>query len=209
MIDQVLREVSAYTKEQEFTKHQVVYRGGNPTKGFYHVKSGLIGIYQTTESGKESLLRIYGPGYFFGYRSLFTEQDYRSTARAMLPSHLSHIQLDTFQELEAISKELSGYLVRGVCYELGEAESRLTQMTSNSAKVRIMDAIGYLFDNHPEYQWTYREVGEYSGTDTTTVIRFCKELKNCGALDDSSRKLHVKNRDAFLKFKLKLSMDSI
>ncbi|GAM74966.1 cAMP-binding proteins [Vibrio ishigakensis] len=207
MINQVLQEVTAYTDERDYAKHQVVYRNGAPTRGFFYVKSGLIGLYQTTESGKESLLRIYGPGYFFGYRSLFTKQDYRSTARAMLPSELLQVNLSTFTELDSVSSNLSGFLVRGVCYELGEAENRLTQMTSNSAKVRIMDAIYHLFDNHPEYQWTYREVGEYSGTDTTTVIRFCKELKGMGILDSGSRKLQVSSIDGLKAYRDELASD--
>lgn len=207
MINQVLQEVSAYTDERGYAKHQVVYRNGAPTRGFFYVKSGLIGIYQTTESGKESLLRIYGPGYFFGYRSLFTRQDYRSTARAMLPSQLLQINLSTFTDLDTVSSNLSGFLVRGVCFELGEAENRLTQMTSNSAKVRILDAIDYLFDNHPEYPWTYREVGEYSGTDTTTVIRFCKELKGLDILDSNSRKLLVSSIDGLRVYREELASD--
>ncbi|MGB5444475.1 MAG: Crp/Fnr family transcriptional regulator [Psychromonas sp.] len=169
-------------------KKQPVYRDGISANGFYYVKSGLVGLYQVTESGKESLLRIYGPGSFFGYRSLFTEQKYPATSRTMLNSELLKIDVSDFTELESIAPNISAYLMREVCEELGEAEKRLMQQTSCSAKKRILDAIYHLFTFYPDYSWTYREIGEYSGTDTTTVIRYCKTLKATGYLRKDSRK---------------------
>ncbi|WP_372882371.1 Crp/Fnr family transcriptional regulator [Psychromonas sp.] len=169
-------------------KKKPVYRDGSSANGFYYVKSGLVGLYQLTESGKESLLRIYGPGSFFGYRSLFTEQKYPATSRTMLDSELLKVNVNDFSELESIAPNIASYLMREVCEELGEAEKRLMQHTSCSAIKRIVDAIYYLFTFYPSYSWTYREIGEYSGTDTTTVIRYCKTLKQEGYLKKDSRK---------------------
>lgn len=200
-MEDVLNQLDVQIRHLNYSKRQMIYRGGAPTKGFFYVKSGLVGLYQTSETGKESLLRIYGPGYSFGYRSLVTRQSYRSTARSMIPSELIHVDVDMTQGVEHLPHQLLGLLLRGACYELGEAETRITQLTSNSAKVRILDAIAYLFDNHPEYQWTYREVGEFSGTDTTTVIRFCKQLKEKGVLDPHSRRIRVCSNDKLMGFR--------
>ncbi|MFA0441955.1 Crp/Fnr family transcriptional regulator [Vibrio sp. 10N.222.51.C12] len=169
-------------------KRQVVYHNGRPAHGFYYVQAGLIGLYQVSEVGKESLLRIYGPGSFFGYRSLFTQQKYPATARSMLDSHVLKINVNDFKTLDSFSPNLACYLMKGVCTELGEAEKRLMQFTAFSAKKRILDALFHLFTLYPSYPWTYREIGEFSGTDTSTVIRYCKYLKNLGVLDNSSRK---------------------
>lgn len=204
-MDSVLQQMSDFTRLLNFAKKQAIYTRGTSSRGFYYLKSGQIGIYQTTESGKESLLRVYGTGSFFGYRSLFTEKVYHATARAMLPSEVLHIKIDTFSELESISSRLSDFLMRGVCYELGEAENRLTELTSNSAKLRILDTINYLFTNHSDYPWTYREVGEFSGTDTTTVIRFCKQLKQREILSPSSRSLVVNSFEGLKTYRRTLS----
>ncbi|KIF46284.1 hypothetical protein M445_18280 [Vibrio owensii 47666-1] len=204
-MEDVLNQLDVQVRLLNYAKRQMIYRGGAPTKGFFFVKSGLVGLYQTSETGKESLLRIYGPGYSFGYRSLVTRQSYRSTARSMTPSELIHVDIDMTQGVEHLPHKLLSLLMRGACYELGEAEMRITQLTSNSAKVRIVDAIIYLFDNHPEYQWTYREVGEFSGTDTTTVIRFCSQLKQEGLLQPQSRKINIVNMNDLLKYRNELT----
>lgn len=171
-----------------FKKNQIVYRSGSAARGFYYVSSGLIGLYQVSESGKESLLRIYGADSYFGYRSLFTHQNYPATARAMTDSTILKVDLNTFKELYSLDEELANSLMEEVCFELGEAEKRLMQYNAFDAKKRILDALYYMFDTYPEYPWTYREIGEFSGTDVTTVIRYSKTLKASGVLSKESRK---------------------
>lgn len=184
----IRRQLKDHIDKIDVSKKQVVYHNGLPAKGFYYVDQGLVGLYQVSESGKESLLRIYGPGSYFGYRSLFTAQNYPSTARAMLDSALIRVNVNDFKSLDTASPNLANLLMQEVCSELGEAEKRLMQFNAFSAKKRILDTIYYMFQTYPEYPWTYREIGEYSGTDTTTVIRYCKTLKDSGILDKNSRK---------------------
>ncbi|ROV57091.1 Crp/Fnr family transcriptional regulator [Vibrio ponticus] len=169
-------------------KRDSIYRNGTPASGFYYVKSGQIGLYQVSEIGKESLLRIYGTGSFFGYRSLFTQQKYPATSRAMLESEIVKIRIDSMHELERSAPELALTLMQEVCKELGEAEKRLLQYSAFSSKKRILDALIDLFTHYPSYPWTYREIGEFSGTDTSTVIRYCNQLKQVNLLLSSSRK---------------------
>ncbi|ORT52271.1 hypothetical protein ST37_02780 [Vibrio sp. qd031] len=169
-------------------KKQVIYESGQDANGFYYVTKGLIGLYQVTKTGKESLLRIYGPNTYFGYRSLFTQQSYPSTARAMLDSEVVKFGINDFQSLNKLSPVLANFLMQEVCIELGEAEKRLMQFNSFNAKKRILDTLYYFFEMYPKYPWTYREISEYSGTDIATVIRYCKTLKESGVLENSTRK---------------------
>lgn len=182
--------LGSLTALQSFQVHKrdSIYRNGTPASGFYYVKSGQIGLYQVSEIGKESLLRIYGTGSFFGYRSLFTQQKYPATSRAMLESEVVKIRIDSMQELERNAPELALTLMQEVCKELGEAEKRLLQYSAFSSKKRILDALIHLFSHYPNYPWTYREIGEFIGTDTSTVIRYCNNLKQANLLLSNSRK---------------------
>jgi CRP-like cAMP-binding protein len=183
--------ITELTKGFESTcvkKHQTIYRNGHSAHGFFYVKQGLIGLFQVSEIGRETLLRIYAGGSFFGYRSLFTEQTYPSTARAMLNSEIVHIDIKDFASLNLIAPEVACQLTKEVCGELGEAEKRLMQFNAYCARKRILDTVHYIFRTYPDYPWTYREIGEYSGTDTSTVIRYCKTLKEIGILNKNSRK---------------------
>ncbi|MDR9830111.1 Crp/Fnr family transcriptional regulator, partial [Vibrio sp. FNV 38] len=164
------------------------YISNTISSGFYYVEDGFIGLYQVADTGKESLLRLYGPGSFFGYRSLFTEQRYPATSRAMDASKIIRIDVKDFESLQKLSPELAKDLAIEVCQELGAAEKRLVQFSAFNAKHRIIDTIHHFFTYYPQYPWTYREISEYSATDVTTVIRFCKLLKESGVLCKQSRK---------------------
>ncbi len=115
-------QINDYIECNDIAKQHIIYRSGLPANGFYYVKQGLVGLYQVTENGKETLLRIYGPESYFGYRSLFANQRYPSTAKAMLDSTISYINVQDFTSLQEISPQLSSCLIREVCEELGEAE---------------------------------------------------------------------------------------
>lgn len=119
MLNDSMHSLESHTALASYCRKQVVYRSGNSARGLYCVKSGQVGLYQVTESGKESLLRIYGPGSYFGYRSLFTNQNYPSTARAMLDSNIIRIDVNDFQSLDELAPNLAQYLMKEVCSELG------------------------------------------------------------------------------------------
>ncbi|MCQ1059904.1 Crp/Fnr family transcriptional regulator [Photobacterium sp. ZSDE20] len=172
------------------SKREAVYISNTKASGFYHVDKGIIGLYQVADTGKESLLRLYGPGSFFGYRSLFTNQRYPATARAMENSEVKKFDVKSFESLQQLSSELAKTLAIEVCHELGDAEKRLVQFSAFNAKNRIIDTIHHFFSYYPQYPWTYREISEYSATDVTTVIRFCKSLKESGVLCKQHRKPH-------------------
>nr|WP_086939706.1 Crp/Fnr family transcriptional regulator [Thaumasiovibrio occultus] len=170
-------------------KKQVIYRANQSANGVYFVEEGLIGLYRITETGQEQLVRVYGRGDYFGYRSLFSSQRYHLTTRSLLPSKLKHIHIQSLNELHLLAPELLKHLMTSVCQELGEAESRLADIATHTASVRIVDAILHLFQSFDYYPWTSREIAEYSGTQTQTVIRLCRDLKLRKLLDPASRKI--------------------
>ncbi|WP_159064986.1 Crp/Fnr family transcriptional regulator [Thaumasiovibrio subtropicus] len=170
-------------------KKQVIYRATQHANGFYYLEEGLVGLYRITETGKESLLRVYGRGDYFGYRSLFSQQRYHLTTRTLLPTSLQHIHLKSIDELQQHAPDLLKFLMTSVCQELGEAEQRMADIAGHSAAVRIVDAILYLFKQFDYYPWTSREIAEFSGTETQTVIRVCRQLKQRELLDPNSRKI--------------------
>ncbi|WP_413113608.1 Crp/Fnr family transcriptional regulator [Thaumasiovibrio sp. DFM-14] len=175
--------------ELTIKRKQVIYRANQLANGFYYLEEGLVGLYRITETGKENLLRVYGRGDYFGYRSLFSHQRYHLTTRSLLPTKLQHIQLRSLDQLQQHAPELLKHLMKEVCQELGDAENRLSDIAAHSAAVRIIDAILHLFQHFDYYPWTSREIAEYSGTETQTVIRLCRQLKQKELLDPTSRKI--------------------
>ncbi|MDN3702314.1 cyclic nucleotide-binding domain-containing protein [Vibrio artabrorum] len=122
------------TSKLTVCKQEAVYFSNNKASGFYRVESGFIGLYQVAETGKESLLRLYGKGSYFGYRSLFTHQRYPATARAMENSVVSRVNIHTFEDLQQLAPSLTKALTTEVCQELGKLSDVLFNLVLSTLK---------------------------------------------------------------------------
>ena len=145
-----------------FAKGMSVYQQGEIAKEFYYVNRGLIGLYHTLDNGKESLVRLYQKGDYFGYRTLFGDDGYHCNAKVLVEAEIIRIKpkdIDTF----FVEKAKSAYL---------------------RTLDRVIDSIYFLTENFPYYNWTHREIAEYAGCETETAIRITKELKRNGLLQD-------------------------
>ncbi|MFC1235399.1 MULTISPECIES: Crp/Fnr family transcriptional regulator [unclassified Vibrio] len=208
-LDAVVKRLSENTKihQDNFEKNQIIYRANQIANGFYLLDSGMVGLYKNTEAGKEHLIRVYGKGEFFGYRSLFSQEAYHLTTRSLTPSNVYHIHISRIEDLYQNTPDLLNFLVKSVCRELGEAESRLSNVAGFGAKIRVLDSIIDLFGRFSDYPWTAREIAEFSGTEAQTVIRFCRLLKDKGLLDPNIRGIAPVNLHNLSQFRAKLVSD--
>ena len=108
----------------------------------------------------------------------------------------SHIE-----ELQQKVPDVFRYLATFLCGELKDAELRIFRTTSATMKQRVLDALAYLHQHHGHYPWTYREVGEFCGGETETVIRICNQLKKAGVLKKESRHWKVMDEQKLLELK--------
>lgn len=154
-----------------------LYLQGDSSHEFYFVEKGLVGLYHMLENGKESLVRVYKQGDYFGFRTLFGDGQYHCTARILKESEIIRI---TPQDLDKFFSE-NPYAIRMLfqilANELRGAESRLAKNAYLKSLDKIIDSICFLNENFPEYNWTNREIAEYAGCETETAIRITKELR--------------------------------
>lgn len=52
--------------ERRFPKGRTIFAPGDPTDGLYVLVSGLVTLSHVSEDGRESILRVFGPGDVFG-----------------------------------------------------------------------------------------------------------------------------------------------
>ena len=97
--------------------------------------------------------------------------------------------------------EVFQYLTIFLSTELKEAEMRIFRVSSMKMKHRVIDSLLYLNNNHRDYSWTYREIGEFCGGETETVIRICNQLKTAGALKKESRHWKIVDEQKLLELR--------
>ncbi|MCI7719454.1 Crp/Fnr family transcriptional regulator [[Pasteurella] aerogenes] len=167
-----------------FAKGVTIYAQGESAKEFYYITSGLVGLYHSLDNGKESLVRLYQQGEYFGYRTLFDEHGYHCNAKVLVEAELVRIKPFNLDAFFTDNPQISKFLIQSLANELREAEQRLTKSSYLRTLDRVIDSIYFLTENFPYYNWTHREIAEYAGCETETAIRISKELKRNGLLKD-------------------------
>ncbi|QLB12459.1 CRP-like cAMP-binding protein [Bisgaardia hudsonensis] len=165
-----------------FFKGMTVYKQGEIAQEFYFIKEGLIGLYHTLDNGKESLVRLYQKGDYFGYRTLFGDTMYHCSAKVLVEAEIICIKPEDTQLFLLQNPTISRFLLQIIASELRDAEQRLAKSAYMKTVDRILDSVHFLSEHFPYYNWTHREIAEYSGCETETAIRISKELKKNGLL---------------------------
>lgn len=168
-----------------------IYQQGEFAQAFYYVEDGLIGLYHTLGNGKESLVRLYQKGDYFGFRTLFGDSQYHCNAKVLINAEVIRIKPDNITQFFVNNIQAIQMLMQIIAHELRDAESRLAKIAYLKSLDRVIDSIYFLSENFPHYNWTHREIAEYAGCETETAIRIVRDLKRNHLLGDilANRKL--------------------
>lgn len=158
-------------------KGQSIYEQGSRAGEFYLVNSGLIGLYHILSNGKSALIRIYGKNEYFGYRTLIGQSRYHCSAMVLKDAYLLKIKPTNVDLFLKNNADFSRFLVQNLCNELQDAENRLASIAFSKSVDRVAQYTKYLKERYPDYKWTYREIAQFAGCETETLIRLSKTLQ--------------------------------
>ena len=84
---------------ERMPKEQVIYTSGQAADSFYLLKEGKVKIVQRSDSGKEMILAILGPGEVFGELSVTGKEIREEVAVAGDETLVCRFQIDEFQQM--------------------------------------------------------------------------------------------------------------
>ncbi len=173
---------------------------GEEPQSLYLVKSGLIGLYHISESGKETFLRVFAKDSIFGHRSYFAQTPYHANAIALSESEIHIISKEQCNEICENHPDLLKELMKIISLELGEAEQRLAGLLDKSANTRIRESLVFLKLKYPQKVWTRKEVADFSGSTLETVTRVMTTLSNDGLIQKNGRDFKILDVDKILHY---------
>ena len=195
--------------ESKFHQHykagQNLFYAGNPASGVFCILSGTVKLEVQDEEGKTQIAQVYSKGGMIGYRALFSEETYLSSAIAVEPTELCFIPKATILELVKKNPGLALNFLKQLSDDFRMMETRLHRVSSNTAVERIAEALLFLRENFQEKNWTRKEISEWASTTTETVIRTLADFESEGLIEQKGRVITIIKRDQLLK-KAKISV---
>ena len=182
-----------------FKKGEIVYDEGSRPTGIYFIQSGIIGLYHLAENGKETFLRVFGPGNLLGHRSYFADEFYHATSIAVNDAKLIYIPKEVLEEHLDQKPETLRLILTQVSSDLGKAELRMSGRHDKSAGGRIIESIVFLKLHYPEQIWTRKQIADYSGSTFETVTRVINKLEKDGEITKNGRDFTINSPDQLLE----------
>lgn len=212
-INKFLKEASKYqdleSLSQEFplkkyVKKEILFWEGENAHSLYFIERGSIKTYKCTESGKELITGIYGPGDFIGQLSLLSSTGkYVENAMLLEDAEVCAIPKNDFTKLLYGNPIVSQKFIGMISNNLIHVQEQLVDMAFASVRQRAAKALLELYhkelirDKPSGGMGIPREdFAGMIGTATETAIRTLSDFKNEGLITtDYGRRIIVLDKN--------------
>ena len=175
-----LTQVAGLVTTHRYTKHQTIFREGDPGQSFYLILSGSVAVVRIASDGRETILSILKERDFFGEMSVFDTSVRAAGVRTMTDAEVGVIERDDFLALIDKTPRIGRLLVIALSEHLRAANKLIAATTSQDIRARLASLLLNLMQNFGEpvstgtrisLRLTNQEMANMIGTTRETVNR--------------------------------------
>jgi CRP-like cAMP-binding protein/AmiR/NasT family two-component response regulator len=215
-LNRFLGEVSEYEDMEglskshslkSYKKKEIIFWEGENAHSLFFIESGNVKTYKGTESGKELVTGLYGPGDFVGQLSLLNVAGrYVENAVILHDAELCAIPKADFIKLLYGNPMVSQKFISMISNNLINVQAHLVDMAFATVRQRVAKALlelyekGHIKDKPSEGMSIPREdFAGMIGTATETAIRTLSDFKDEGLITtDSGRRIIILDKEELL-----------
>jgi CRP-like cAMP-binding protein len=205
-----LADVSHNKVMNSYKKGQTIFFQGNPPFGLYCIAQGKIKVSKVGNDGKESIIRIAGPGDVLGHRSLFSKENYSATATVIEDAAICFLDKNYIYGALKTDPTIALNLIQKLSKDMGAAETRNASMSQKSARERLAELFLTFMKNYGQEESDGRvrldiklnrdEIASIVGTAHETIIRLISEFKEEGILEQEGKVIFICDEEKLLDF---------
>lgn len=167
---------------RSYPKNAILINEGDDTDSLYIIQEGKAKVFASDESGKEVILRILGPGEYFGELALVDHAPRSASVMALTPCKLIMISRSAFQECLQNHPTVAYNLIQALA-------QRVRHLNENVKSLALMDVYGRvartlldMAEEQPdgrlviEQKLTHQDIANMVGASREMVSRIFKDL---------------------------------
>jgi CRP-like cAMP-binding protein len=203
-----LGDISDNKVMNHYKKGQTLYLQGNPGFGLYCINSGKVKITKMGNDGKETIIRIAGPGDVLGHYNLFTEDNHSHTATILEEGHICFIDKKFLNKLIEAESTVTLNIIRKMSQEISASENKNAAMSQKNVRERLAELLLELKQNYGiaengryrlDIRLTREEIASMVGTANETIIRFISEFKDEGLIHQEGKVIYLVDEKRLMK----------
>ncbi|HUY12678.1 MAG TPA: Crp/Fnr family transcriptional regulator [Terriglobia bacterium] len=196
--EQISRLVCVF-RPTRYRKSQVLFFEGGMAQHLFALRSGLVKVVKSLESGKERITRVLFPGEIFGLEAL-TEATYPVTAIVLQDSEICAVSHDEFFAFLRANADVAMDMIRFVVGEVAQIRTQITDMSFKNARTRVATFLLSLVSPNPTKStgisvltlpFSTQEIGEILELSPETVSRTWSLLRREGLIEKRGRQLVI------------------
>lgn len=180
-----MMEVARITREKTFVKGEMIYMAGDRGENLYVIHSGKVKITRLTESGKEQVIRVLGPGEFMGELSLFSHSPLTDNGEALTNTVACMIEGDKLKELMNKYPSITFKVMEELSQRLEKAEDLIENISLNSVEKRLAQTLIDMGKGKGEVnlKMSKRDFASHLGMSQETLSRKLTAFQEMGLIE--------------------------
>lgn len=132
-----LARIAGFTSLRKIRKGEYLFREGEPTSGFFVVRSGAVNVHRTGQDGREKTIHIFRAGESFAEATLADGAGYPAHACAVEAAVVLFVPRGEFLELLKERPDLSLRMLSSMSQHLRVLVNALDDMTRKDVETRL------------------------------------------------------------------------
>lgn len=198
-----MMELEKMTVMADVVKNQAVYFPQDEARTIYFLKKGKVKISKVSDTGKEIILSILGPGEIFGELVLAGEDSREDLAVATEDVVICKVNQERFKELMAKNPDLNFAITKFIGLRIKKIQTRLENLIFKTSEQRITWFIkdfatefgrqlsGFPNQWHVDMKLTHKEIGKLTATSRQMVTTVLRDLETKGIIKYDRSRIYI------------------
>lgn len=179
-----MMEVARITREKNFEKGEMIYTAGDKGDKLYVIHSGKVKITRFTDSGKEQVIRVLGPGDFMGELSIFSPLPLTDNGEALSQTVACMIDGKKLKELMKKYPAIAFKVMEELSQRLEKAEHLIENISLHGVERRLALTLINMANEKGEVslKMSKRDFASHLGMSQETLSRKLTVFQDMGII---------------------------
>ena len=183
----------------KYKKGDILYKEGEKPMGLFCITDGKVKVFKEGVGGRDQIIRMAKPFGFVGFRALFADENYSSSAVAIEES--AAFIIDKYQLVKVLQEhsQLALNLLKFISVELGFANNRTVTLTQKHIRGRLAESLLFLKDTYGyaedgatiKVYLSREDIANLSNMTTSNAIRTLSTFNSEKVISIDGRKLKI------------------
>ena len=201
----VLEDAHAASSRRRFDRGDVVFSQGDPASSLHTVVGGRLRLVQTTEDGRQIIVRYVGSGELAGFSVLAGESHHTLSAEAVELTHTASWTREAVTRLMEQHPSIAMKAVAVISERYGELQTRIRELSTENVERRLARTLARLAEQAGRrtargweiaFPLSRQDLAELAGTGLHTASRTLSAWEDEGMIESGRRRVVVRRLEA-------------